>query len=50
MQTSEAFNNAMNLKLYSWEQKFGNSISETYNKEMETKKNMMTFNGVNTCI
>ena len=50
MQTSEVFNHAKNLKLYSWEQKFGDKISELYNKEMGTKRNMMSFNGVNMCI
>ena len=50
MQTSEAFNHAKNLKLYSWEQKFGNSINETFNKEMDAKKSMMILNGINLCI
>ena len=50
MKTSEAFNHAKNLKLYSWEQRFGDSISSLYDKEMLTKKNMMSFNGLNSCI
>ena len=50
MQTSEAFNHAKNLKLYSWEQKFGNSINVTFNKEMDAKKNMMIMDSINKCV
>ena len=50
MQTSEVFNHAKNLKLYTWEQKFGDSLSELYNKEMGIKRNMMNLNGITLCI
>lgn len=35
MQTSEVFNHAKNLKLYSWEQQFGDQISAVYDQEMK---------------
>ena len=49
MKTSEGFNHAQNLKLYGWEQKFGDKISEIYNEEMRLHTRKMSFNGFNEC-
>ena len=47
MQTSEVFNHAKNLKLYNWEQKFGDRISSIYDEEMKIQTDKMGFNGMN---
>ena len=50
LQTSEAFNHAKNLKLYSWEQKFGDQISRIFEKEMALTSSWLTFKCVYLCI
>lgn len=49
MQTSEVFNHAKNLKLYNWEQQFGDRISNIYDEEMKIQTDKMGFNGMNQC-
>ena len=49
MKTSEAFNHAKNLKLYGWEQQFGDKISQVYDEEMRLHTRKMKFNGCNQC-